>query len=112
MAAKIINLVVEQNADFQATITISNDNGTKLNLTNYIASCLVKKSSHSSSPAATMTVSFVDRVNGKIMLSMDSTTTATLPGGRHVYDVIISSPTNFVTRVIQGSLLVNPGVSV
>lgn len=111
MAAKIINLVVEQNADFQATITISNDNGTKLNLTNYTASCKVKKSASSSTTSATMTVSFVDRVNGKIMLSMDSTATAALPGGRHVYDVIITSPANFVTRVIQGSLLVNPGVS-
>ena len=53
-----------------------------------------------------MTVSFVDRVNGKIMLSMNSTATAALPGGRHVYDVIITSPNNFVTRVIQGSLLI------
>ena len=50
MAAKIINLVVEQNADFQATVTISNDNGTKLNLTNYTAACSIKKSPLSSAP--------------------------------------------------------------
>ena len=111
MAAKIINLVVEQNADFQATITISNDNGSKLNLTNYTAACKIKKSPLSSTDTGTMTVSFVDRVNGKIMLSMNSTATAALPGGRHVYDVTITSPTNFVTRVIQGSLLVSPGVT-
>ena len=111
MAAKIINLVVEQNADFRATVTISNDNGTKLNLTNYTAACSIKKSPLSSAPTGAMTVSFVDRVNGKIMLSMDFLTTAALPGGRHVYDVIITSPTNFVTRVIQGSLLVSPGVT-
>jgi len=111
MAAKIINLVVEQNSDFQATITISNENGTKLNLTNYTAACSIKKSPNSST-SIPVTVSFINRVNGKIMLSMTSAETGALNGGRHVYDVIITSPTDFVTRVIQGSLLVSPGVTV
>jgi hypothetical protein len=29
-----------------------------------------------------------------------------------VYDVVITSPSNYNTRVVQGSLLVTPGVSI
>jgi hypothetical protein len=29
-----------------------------------------------------------------------------------VYDVLITSPNNFTTRVVQGSVLVTPGVTI
>lgn len=110
MAAKVINLVIEQKSDFQATITIYNENGSRLNLYNYTATSLIKKSPYSS-VSYPFTVSFPNRADGQIMLSMGKTETSALEGGRYVYDVVITSPTGYSTRVIQGSVLVSPGVS-
>lgn len=111
MSAKIINLVLEQGTDFQSTFTIYNENGSKLNLFNYTAISYIKKSPYSSKTYP-FTISFPDRTQGKIMVSMAKSETSLMEGGRYVYDVVITSPSNYNTRVVQGSLLVTPGVSI
>jgi len=45
MAARVINLVVDQGVDFEATFTIQNTNGSPLNLTGYTAESKMKKTS-------------------------------------------------------------------
>tara|TARA_Y100000287_G_C14095626_1_gene292595 strand:- start:313 stop:648 length:336 start_codon:yes stop_codon:yes gene_type:complete len=110
MSAKIINLVLEQGTDFQSTFTIYNENGSRLNLTNYTANSVIKKHP-TSSTSFPFTISFPNRAQGKVMVSMARTDTTLLSGGRYVYDVMITSPTNTTLRVVQGSVLVTPGVS-
>lgn len=110
MSAKVINLVLEQGADFQSTFTIYNENNSRLNLFGYSAISYIKKSPYSSTTYP-FTVSFPDRTNGQIKVSMGKSETAQIEGGRYVYDVVITSPNNYTTRVVQGSVLVTPGVS-
>jgi len=110
MSAKKINLIVEQGTDFESTFTIYNENGTKLNLTGYTGLSLVKKSTYSST-SYRFTVSFPNRVGGQVSVSMGKSETSAIEGGRYLYDVVITSPNNYTRRVVQGSVLVTPGVS-
>lgn len=110
MAASPLNLTVEQGADFELTITVRNKNNVPLNLLGYSASSVMKKHS-SSTTSYPFSVTFVDRQNGRISLSMNNTVTDTLAEGRYLYDIILTSPNNLKTRVIQGMVTVSPGVS-
>jgi len=111
MSAKIINLVLEQGTDFQSTFTIYNDNGSKLNLTGYTGKGLIKKSTYSST-SYPFSLTFPNRIGGQVKVSMAKTNTSLIEGGRYLYDVVITSPNDFSTRVVQGSVLVTPGVSI
>lgn len=110
MSARNVNLVLEQGVDFQATFTIRNQNNTPLNLTGYSGISLVKKHS-SSSVSYPFTLSFPDRLNGKIIVSMDYNLTSQIEPGRYVYDVVLISPNSYRSRAVQGNVLVTPGVS-
>ena len=110
MAASPLNLTVEQGTDFEITITVRNKNNAPLNLTGYSATSEMKKH-HVATTAYPFTVTFVDRSNGRIALSMTNTVTDTLREGRYVYDIMLISPNSLKTRVIQGTVLVSPGVS-
>jgi len=110
MSAKIINLVLEQGTDFQSTFTIYNENGSKLNLFNYTAISYIKKSPYSSKTYP-FTISFPDRTQGKIMVSMAKTETSLMEGGRYVYDVVITDTSSSMIRVIEGMALVSKGVT-
>jgi hypothetical protein len=110
MSAKQINLVLEQGTDFESTFTIYNENGTRLNLTNYTGLSLIKKSPYSS-VSYPFTLTFPNRLNGQVRVSMAKIDTSAIEGGRYVYDVVLTSPNNTTRRVVQGSVLVIPGVS-
>jgi hypothetical protein len=110
MAARNVNLVLEQGVDFQATFTIRNTNNAPLNLTGYTGISSIRKHP-TSSTAYPLTLTFLDRLNGKIGVSMGYTATDAIEGGRYVYDVILISPNSYRTRAVQGNVLVTPGVS-
>jgi len=110
MAARNVNLVLEQGVDFQATFTIRNTNNAPLNLTGYTGISSIRKHP-TSSTSYPLTLSFPDRINGKIVVSMGFTATDSIEGGRYVYDVILISPNSYRTRAVQGNVLVTPGVS-
>lgn len=110
MAARNVNLVLEQGVDFQAVFTIRNNNNAPLNLTGYTGISSIRKSP-TSSTAYPLTLSFPDLLNGKVAVSMGHTATGEMEGGRYVYDVILISPNYYKTRAVQGNVLVTPGVS-
>lgn len=110
MSAININLTLEQGTDYDVDFTIRNDDGSPLNLTDYDAQSVVRKT-YTSTISYPFEITFVDRIAGQINVSMASTVTSTLKEGRYVYDVVLTSGNNVKTRVIQGNLLVNPGVS-
>ena len=110
MAARNVNLVLEQGVDFQATFTIRNTNNAPLNLTGYTGISSIRKHP-TSSKAYPLTLTFVDVINGKIAVSMGYTATRAIEGGRYVYDIILISPNAYRSRAVQGNVLVTPGVS-
>lgn len=110
MTAAALNLTIEQGTDFEAKFTVRNKNGSPLNLLSYTATSSLRKH-YTASSSYSFTVTFIDRANGRIAISMTDTVTATLKEGRHVYDVVLTSPTGLKSRAIQGSVIVSPGVS-
>jgi hypothetical protein len=111
MAALSLNLTIEQGADFEVEFTITNDdNETPLNLTGYTGSSVLRKHYGASSSKA-FTVTIPNAIAGILKLSMSRTITSTLKEGRYVYDVMITSANDLRTRVVQGSVLVTPGVT-
>lgn len=110
MSARNVNLVLEQGVDFQATFTIRNTNNLPLNLTGYTGISSIRKHP-TSSTSYPLTLTFPDRLNGRIAVSMGYTATDAIEGGRYVYDIILISPNSYRTRAVQGNVLVTPGVS-
>lgn len=110
MAAIPINLIVEQKADFEAIFTVTGSNNVPLDLTGYTAEAKIKKN-YTSSSFTNFGVAFLSRSDGKLKLSMSSFATSLLKPGRYSYDILITSPGNVKTRVVEGQITVTPGIS-
>lgn len=111
MAAIPLNLTIEQGVDFDVTFTVRNKDKSPLNLLGYTAQSSIRKH-YTATTSYPFTITFVDRINGKLALSMSDTLTSTLKEGRYVYDVVITNgSTGVKKRVVMGSVLVSPGVS-
>jgi len=58
-----------------------------------------------------ITSTVTGNANGEITLSMTAANTANLSPGRMVFDLLITSPTSVKTRVIEGIIVISPGVT-
>jgi hypothetical protein len=58
-----------------------------------------------------ITSTITGNANGEITLSMTAANTANLTPGRSVFDLLITSPTGVKTRVIEGVIVISPGVT-
>lgn len=84
--------------------------GAAINLTSYTASSQMRKS-HYSTTFNTITSTVTGNANGEITLTMTSANTANLSPGRMVFDLLITSPGGVKTRVIEGIIVISPGVT-
>jgi hypothetical protein len=108
--AAFSEIVIEQGATFNTTINVEDTAGAAINLYGYTANSMMRKSYYSSS-ATIITSTVTGTANGEVTLSVSATNTAGLTPGRYVYDVIITSPTSVVTRVVEGIVTVLPSVT-
>jgi len=109
--ATISNLFIDQDSDFTTTVTVNDSNGTALDLTNYTALGMIRKT-YESSTATTFTSQFTTpRTTGQITISLTDTQTADLESGRYVYDLVITDASGSKTRVVEGIATVSPSVS-
>ena len=109
--AAIKNLYIDQGTDFNAQITIYDDDNAPWNLTGYTGAAKIRKSYYSST-SVNFTVSFTAvRTTGTIILELSSSQTSALEQGRYLYDVVISNSSGKKTRVIEGIVTINPGVT-
>lgn len=105
MAVKIL-YVVEQGTYFSTFIDLTDDNNDLLNVAGYTVSAKIKKhhlSVNSVSFATTLTT-------GLLQLELQANTTLAMEPGRYVFAVDLSSPTGKPTRIMEGPLVLNPGV--
>ena len=110
MGAKA-NIVVDQGADFATTITVRDDSGNAINLTNYTGHGQIRKH-YTSTIAHNMQIVFENpRTNGQITLKLSRTQTANLASGRYVYDVKIITSGGQEYKAIEGTALVRSGVT-
>jgi hypothetical protein len=108
--AAFTELLIEQGASFSTTVNVEDTAGSAINLTSYTAASQMRKSYYSSTYSAISSV-ITGNANGEITLTMTSANTANLAPGRYVFDLVITAPTTIKTRVVEGIIVVSPGVT-
>lgn len=110
-SAYVSNLVINAGVDFDQVFTLEDGaNNAPINLTNYGLSAQMRKHA-TATGVTTFTTSFYDAPNGKIQIGLSTAQTASLKPGRYVYDVVITNTNNKMERVVEGMVLVSPGVT-
>ena len=102
MAVYVNNITVDTGSNFFREFYLDNSDGTPLDLTGYTGKSEVRKHPDSVGAATTFSVSFVDRSNGLIRLSLNKKQTTTIKPGRYVYDVMLTDSSNKKNIVIEG----------
>lgn len=110
MAAIPVNIVIDKGANFDVSFFITNKDGTPLNMSGYTGVASLKKS-YSAATSIPLTLTFVNRTIGEIAISLESSETLELDRRRYVYDILLTDPNGYKTRVIEGNAEVSPGVS-
>lgn len=110
--ATYAELIIDQGSTFNTILTLTDDTtNLPINVTNYSISANIKKSYYSANNTASFTPIINDAINGNVTISLDASTTSNIKAGRYLYDVKIKSPTNIVTRIIEGIVTITPRVS-
>lgn len=104
------NLVIDQGTDFSATIDVSDSAGQTYDLTDHTVASQMRKNYASASAAASFGASH-NSANGQITLTLTNAITESIEPGRYLYDVEITSPSNTVSRVVEGIVTVTPGMT-
>lgn len=108
-----VNLTINTGASFKANFEVVSIANTSFNFTGYTGSAQMAKSvsiGSTSYAVATFNVGFTSAAGGKFNISLGSTDTRSLAEGRYVYDILVSSGST-VYRIIDGMILVRPGIS-
>jgi len=108
--AAISNIFIDQGTDFSVTVDVTDANGSPLNLSGYTAASQIRKSYASSSASATFSTS-ISEASGQVTMSLTDTQTSGLAAGRYLYDLNITSSASVTSRVVEGQVIVTPGVT-
>lgn len=112
MAVPAVNITIEQGTDFENVYTVTNPDGTPLDLTGYTASAKIIKFPNSSTTSSSFNVGIITSA-GQVIVSMAHTVSGALKPGRYYYDVIITAGgSSKKTKIIDGMVLVTPSVSI
>jgi|TARA_B100001094_G_C18194940_1_gene810083 hypothetical protein len=117
MAVYSHNLIINQGADFTKNFTIEDaSTNSPKSLVGYAVSAQLRKTPTSSSKHTFISTVTSDS-GGNVRISLGATETSAIKSGRYVYDVVINSGIDTVSgisttlRVVQGSAIVNPGIT-
>jgi hypothetical protein len=113
MSAKF-NLVCEQATTFNFQFQIKNDT-TPWNLTGYTGTMTVRPFTGSTTETlvastANSRMTF-EALNGRIIVTVNSTLTGAITPSRYVYDLVLNSGAT-VTRILEGKFIVTAAVTV
>jgi len=111
MSVYVNNITINTGEYFSRDFYLDNIDGTSLNLVGYAGSSYIRKHPESLIPTAKFNLSFVDRANGRIRVSLASTITAAIKPGRYVYDVLFVDNTTKKSIVIEGNVLATEDIS-
>jgi len=108
--AGFAEITVEQGADFTTTVNVNDATGAAQNLAFYTVAAQLRKSYYSTS-ATNFDVTISSPTNGEITMELSAGVTANLTAGRYVYDLVMTSPSNVKTRIVEGIATILPSVT-
>ena len=110
MSAGTYNFVLEQGATFNRILTVQ-ENGSAMDLTGCSVASKFRSTHDSSTVVGTFTCTISNASGGVITMTMTNSTTGAIEEGIYVYDVEIASGVGVVTRLMEGTVTVNPEVT-
>jgi hypothetical protein len=105
------NTVIDQGADWYITFIYEQPNGTPVNVTGYTAALQVRTSPLAKTAVLTLTNTSGITITGNtgtFACHATNVQTSAITNGKYSYDLEITSPTNIVTRLVQGTVEVSP----
>lgn len=108
--ATVSNLYIDQGSDFSVIITLTNQDGTPLDLGAFIVKSQFRKS-YQSSTAVTFTVTIFNEAAGKIKLQLPADTSSAVPAGRYLYDIEVSNALGEKRRALEGIVIITPEIT-
>ena len=106
--ARKLNLTIDQGATYTKTVNLTDGNSSPIEISTSTGAAQMRKNYTSNSY---FFFAVNTAANGALTLSMSANTTRSIPSGRYVYDVEVTSNTNIVTRVLEGLITVTPEVT-
>ena len=105
------NIVINVGETFSEDLTLLGADGSGVvDLTGFTAQSKLRKSP-TNYRFADIQVGIVNASQGLINISIASTITKFLQGGRHVYDVVLTRPSGFKLVAVEGNALVRSGIN-
>lgn len=111
--AEYVELYIDQGTDFNTTLNINDDDtNVSQNIIGYVVTSSLKRSILSTNVAANFVCQVTNSSEGQIEISMTAANTANLRPGKYFFDVKVNDTvTNAITRLIEGVIFVQPGVT-
>ena len=103
------NIVAEQGATFNLNFRVETD-GTPWNLTGYTFAMQVRRSTSATTTLLNLTSATMTSV-GHVSATVSAATMNTIPPGRWVYDIELTSVAGEVTRILEGRFIVKAQVT-
>ena len=111
MAVYVNNITINSGDNFYRDFYLDEVDGSSLDLTGYSAAAQIRKHPESINVVATFNVSFVDRTEGRIRLSLNPSITKDIKSGRYCYDVLFTDTSGKKSIVLEGQVNVTPDMS-
>lgn len=108
-ATPSVNIVIPQGTDFSEIFTSTESDGSTSNLSGYTGAAKIKKHPSSTS-SSSFTVGITSSI-GEVSIAMTSGVTVRLNPGRYYYDVVLTSSSGQVSRLVEGMALVTAGIT-
>ena len=112
MSVYVSNIVIESGTNFTTTFefeTLAEESA--YDLTNHTATAQLRKH-YGSATAVSFASTISSEVGGKVTIELTSNQTSSLKQGRYVYDLIVENTlTGKVSKLVEGSAIVRPGVT-
>jgi len=111
MAVFSTNLVIYKFTDFEQTFVLEDSrSNSEKNLTGFSATCKMQRTLNLGS-LTEFTISFPDRLEGKVSISLNDTQTALIEEGKYFYELMLTDPNDVTERVIEGIVIVKHPVT-
>lgn len=104
-----VNITIAQGTTFSEVFTSTETDGSASNLQGYTGAAMIKKH-----PSATTSETFsvsITAGTGEVAIGLTAGATSRLKPGRQVYDVVLTSSSGVVSRLVSGSAIVTAGIT-
>lgn len=104
-------LFIDRGTDFSFDMQLLNDDGSVLNVSNYVFTGVVRQNPYSNNPSANLIVNVFDIANGNVMISLDAANTSNLDLGNYIYSITANTG-NSVILLFSGNLVMGENAEI